>query len=62
MKRFTFSLVVHEGSDESWEEIMESSDPGKELRDDLAYLLEEHGYVAEGKYKNVDLTLVEVSE
>lgn len=63
MKKYTFKIVVHEGSDEFWEELEAKKKTGcDEVYQEIKELLERTGaWHCDGDYQNCELTLIDYS-
>ena len=56
-KRYTFTLVIEEGSDEFWESL-KGKTGCDEVHEEIKSMLEGSGaYICEGEFKNCDLQL-----
>ena len=63
MKKYIFKLIVHEGSDEFWESLIEGNKTGcEEVYKEIKELLEATGaWHCDGDYENCELTLTDYS-
>ena len=56
MRKYRFEVVLHEGSDEMWEEAEDSGNPEQYLQELLVSYFQDRGWDDDGKYKNLCVT------
>lgn len=64
MKRYTFEIVLHEGSDEFWESLIEKNKTGcDEIREELEGLIQSTGaWEIGGEFANCELKLTNFTD